>query len=54
MGIKFYILTGKTGGKLSNYKDNLINVPSENTALIQQSHIFLGHIICKNSELNYL
>ena len=50
-GINFFILTGEQGGKLSKYKDNLINVPSKDTAIIQQAHILIGHIICLNTEL---
>jgi len=40
-------LTGKTGGKLKNIADILINVPSEDTPRIQESHILIGHIICE-------
>ena len=52
--IKFFIFTGKSGGKCSKYKDNIIKVPSENTAIIQQLHITIGHIICKLAEKNFL
>lgn len=39
------VLTGADMGKLS--KDAItINVPSKNTARIQESHILIGHIIC--------
>ncbi len=53
-GIKFFILTGATGGNLSNYPKNTIFVPSNETAIIQQFHILFGHIVCLNSELEYL
>ena len=53
-GIKFFILTGSTGGNLSNYPKHTIFVPSNETAIIQQCHILLGHIVCLNSELEYL
>jgi D-sedoheptulose 7-phosphate isomerase len=43
--IKFYVFTGKTAGKVAGLK-NCINVPSDDTARIQESHIMLGHIIC--------
>ena len=54
LGIPFFILTGKTGGDLSKYEDYLIKVPSEDTGTIQQIHILIGHIICKNAEIPFL
>lgn len=39
--------TGETGGKMADLCDILINVPSKNTARIQESHILAGHIICE-------
>ena len=39
--------TGKTGGKMHNLCDYLINVPSTDTPRIQESHIMIGHIICE-------
>src|SRR6476646_639934 len=39
--------TGATGGKMKKYSDILINIPSEDTPRIQESHITLGHIICQ-------
>ena len=53
LGIEFFILTGNTGGRLSKYEDLCIKVPSEDTALVQQAHIILGHIICENSEAEF-
>lgn len=53
-GIPFYILSGKTGGKLSTYEDLVIKIPSEITSNIQEAHILLGHIICMYSELEFL
>lgn len=44
--IKVIGLTGKTGGKLKDMVDILINVPSESTLRIQEMHITIGHIIC--------
>ena len=38
-------LTGAQGGKMKDICD-CINVPSEDTARIQESHIMIGHIIC--------
>lgn len=45
--------TGSTGGKLKNLADHLINIPSDNTPRIQESHITLGHIICQLVEEQY-
>ena len=43
--------TGASGGKMKNLCDFLINVPSEDTPRIQESHILIGHIICELIEL---
>ena len=40
-------LTGEAGGKMKNICDYLINVPSNDTPRIQESHIMVGHIICQ-------
>ena len=45
LGIKTYILTGKTGGILKS-KAECLNVPSNETPRIQESHIMIGHIFC--------
>lgn len=45
--------TGSTGGKLKDLSDFLINVPSDDTPRIQESHIMLGHIICEFVEKIY-
>ena len=42
--------TGERGGKLKKLADHLINVPSDDTPRIQESHIVLGHIICQLTE----
>ena len=39
--------TGTTGGKMKDLSDHLINVPSNDTPRIQETHILLGHIICQ-------
>jgi D-sedoheptulose 7-phosphate isomerase len=39
--------TGSKGGKLKKLSDYLINVPSDITPRIQESHILVGHIICE-------
>ncbi|MEO6683096.1 MAG: D-sedoheptulose 7-phosphate isomerase [Ginsengibacter sp.] len=45
--------TGSTGGKLKDLSDYLINVPSDDTPRIQESHITIGHIICQLVEEIY-
>lgn len=42
--------TGESGGKLKKHADYLINVPSDDTPRVQESHIMLGHIICQLTE----
>ena len=44
--------TGEDGGKMIELSDYLINVPSNDTPRIQESHILLGHIICELVEKN--
>lgn len=43
-------LTGAEGGKLKSDCNILINVPSKDTARIQESHIMIGHILCQYVE----
>jgi len=43
-------LTGETGGVLAGLSDFMINIPSMDTARIQESHIMVGHIICEQIE----
>ncbi len=38
--------TGETGGKLKEFCDICICVPSKDTPRIQESHITVGHILC--------
>lgn len=45
--------TGASGGKLKDLSNYLINVPSNDTPRIQESHIMLGHIICQLVEERY-
>ena len=39
--------TGESGGKMKELCDYLVNVPSNDTPRIQESHILTGHIICE-------
>lgn len=45
--------TGESGGKMKELSDYLLNVPSNDTPRIQESHILLGHIICQLVEEQY-
>jgi D-sedoheptulose 7-phosphate isomerase len=47
IGMINVVLTGEGGGKLRDKCDYLINVPSNDTPRIQESHIMVGHIICE-------
>lgn len=47
LGMNIISLTGKDGGKLKALSDLNINIPSEDTARIQEMHITLGHSICQ-------
>ena len=40
------VFTGRSGGKLQGLSDISINVPSEDTQRIQESHIMIGQILC--------
>jgi D-sedoheptulose 7-phosphate isomerase len=43
-------MTGESGGKMKSICNYLINVPSNDTPRIQESHIMIGHIICEMVE----
>lgn len=47
IGMKTIAFTGEKGGELKEICDYLINVPSNDTPRIQESHIMIGHIICE-------
>ena len=44
--------TGDKGGKMKEISDFIINVPSNDTPRIQESHILVGHVICELVESN--
>jgi len=46
IGIQTIGLLGKSGGALANLVDLPIVVPSDETARVQEAHIFLGHVMC--------
>ena len=49
-GIYSIGLLGHDGGKLAPLVDLAIVVPADETARIQEAHIFLGHVICGSIE----
>jgi len=50
--MKVIAFTGKSGGKMKDVCDILVNVPSFDTPRVQESHILIGHIICEKVEDN--
>lgn len=52
-GITVVGMTGEKGGKMKEVCDILLNVPSNDTPRIQESHILLGHIVCQLVEEMY-
>ena len=46
-GIKVVGFLGKNGGELVDIADIVLHVKSESTAMIQQAHITLVHVICE-------
>ena len=40
-------LTGKGGGDMPPLCDYLLDVPDDSTALIQEIHITVGHLLCR-------
>lgn len=49
-GAKRIGFTGRTGGKLVEHVEVLLNVPSDDTPRIQEMHGILGHILCDRVE----
>ncbi len=45
-GLRTVALTGKNSNEMEEYCDYIINVPSSKAALIQQSHITIGQLLC--------
>ena len=46
-------LSGRDGGKMNDFCDINIVVPSNITAFIQEMHILIGHIICGSVDSNF-
>jgi len=47
------ILSGETGGKLAEYSQYIITVPSDITARIQEAHILIGHWWCQLADEHF-
>lgn len=52
MGVKTVGFTGETGGKMKDFSDFLVNIPSKDTPRIQECHMLLGHTLCEITEIN--
>ena len=52
MGVKTVGFTGETGGKMKEFSDFLVNIPSNDTPRIQECHMLLGHTLCEITEIN--
>lgn len=47
IGMKTVALTGCNGGKINGNVDLLLNVPSDHTPHIQETHLWIEHMICQ-------
>lgn len=47
IGVNIIAMTGASGGLMKDFADITLNVPSNDTPRIQESHILIGHIICE-------
>jgi D-sedoheptulose 7-phosphate isomerase len=52
IGVTTIAFTGEKGGEMKSIANYVINVPSNTTPRIQESHILVGHIICELVEEN--
>jgi D-sedoheptulose 7-phosphate isomerase len=50
-GIRTIGLAGGTGGQLTRLVEIPIVVPSKDTALVQECHISIGHLLCSGVEM---
>jgi len=51
-GIEVFVFTGNDGGDLASISKNIIYIPSNKTARIQEMHITIGQILCSALEQN--
>jgi len=47
MGIATAALLGRDGGAMAGLADHSVVVPCDETARIQEAHIFIGHWLCE-------
>lgn len=52
MGVVTVAFTGAGGGKMASAADYLVEVPSSDTARIQEAHILAGHLVCDWVEID--
>lgn len=45
-------LTGRDGGYMPSFCDQCVVIPHEDTARIQEAHLFIGHALCAQIELH--
>lgn len=53
LGVVTVAMTGHQGGRMARLADFNLNVPSEKTARIQESHICLSHCLCDLVERSF-
>ena len=46
IGMQTAVLTGGNGGRLASIADLVLNVPTEKTPHIQETHVWIEHMIC--------
>ena len=46
LGIKVISLTGRSGGKMKELSDVLLNVPADETFRVQEYHLPVYHLLC--------
>ena len=46
VGATTIAMTGKSGGKLKEFAEYCLCIPSDDTPRIQEAHILIGHILC--------
>ncbi len=52
MGVVTVGFTGDGGGKMAKAADYLVEIPSKDTARIQEGHILAGHLLCDWVEID--
>jgi len=47
IGITTIALTGKDGGKMAKKADIVLNVPTDSTPRVQETHLVILHTLCE-------